>query len=107
MKTLIAAAVVLTGTYGAAGEVQEALDVLVPETARVVSDISLDQLYIEAYAMTIDGVPLEVAYQRVADAFTEEDIVYTVEEGTLVVRTNGVCRKLAVTDGLAVKTVDC
>jgi hypothetical protein len=99
MKSVIAAVVIVAGTYGAAGAVQEALDVLVPETARVVSDVSLKSMYTEAYAMHIQGVPMREALHLVAEGFSQEDgISYVVENGELVARTDWSCRRLVVGD---------
>jgi hypothetical protein len=103
---MIAAALLAAGSVGVAANLQEALNTLAPETAKAVSDVNLRNLYTEAVALSLDGTPIEEALRQVAEDFSEEDIVYTVEGGDLVVRTELSCRSLA-RRGSAVRIVDC
>jgi hypothetical protein len=107
MKTAIALLIAAPLTIVAAEEAEQLLYALAPEAATTVSDISLTSIYNEVFAMVnIHDVPIEEALHRVAEDFSEEGIVYSVEGGELTVRTDWSCRRL-VTDGLAFKTVDC
>ena len=107
MKTAIALLLVTPVAVVATDQAREMLNTWAPQAAEVTSDISLKSIYNEVFAMVnIEGVPMEEALRRVAQDFSQEDIVYTVEGGELTVRTDWSCRRL-VTDGLAFKTVDC
>jgi hypothetical protein len=96
---LIAALMLMPLAYVAATEAEDILNTVAPQAATSVSDVSLKSIYGEVFAMVnIEGLTMDEALHRVAEDFTQEGIVYTVEGGELTARTDWSCRRLVVTD---------
>jgi hypothetical protein len=107
LKSTIVALFVAAGTLTAAQNSQEVLNVLVPEAAKVVSDVNLKTIYQQALMKSmLDDVPLQDALAMVSQDLGEAGIRYTVSGSEVTAETDWSCRRLVIGDTF-IRVVDC
>lgn len=106
-RALLASIVLALSATGAVVGATEMADNIAPTVATVTSDASLKAMYTKTVELEgMHGYTHEQALQEVAAAFTNETVIYSVEDGSLVARTDWSCRKLVI-GPVAITVTDC
>lgn len=107
LKNTIATLLATLGLYVSVQGAQEAIDIITPDAARVVSDANLRTAYTEAYRLhMLEDIPFEQAFRTTVPNLQTPELRYTVDGLTVTAETDWSCRRLVIED-VWVRISDC